>query len=72
MLRTPVSCAAATSFVISSIERLNTPGIDEISRRTLVPGQTKSGNTKFSGASRVSRTSERMASLLRVDEDDES
>ena len=50
------------SCTASSTDRLNTPGIDDTSRRTPSPSQTNSGSMNMSGDSRVSRTSARIAS----------
>ena len=52
------------SRAISSTERLCTPGIEAISRRTPFPAQAKSGRIKSSGARRASRTSARRFSVL--------
>ena len=58
----PSPFAAATSLTASSTDRLKTPGIDAISRRTASPSHTNSGSTNISGESRVSRTSARIGS----------
>ena len=58
----PSPAAARTSLTASSTDRLKTPGIDDTSRRTPSPSQMNSGSMNMSGASRVSRTSARMAS----------
>jgi len=47
---------AAASFTASSIERLNTPGIEPISLRTPSPGQRNSGYTALRECKCVSRT----------------
>ena len=46
----PSAFTSAHSFTASSMERLNTPGMERTSLRTPSPGQTNSGYTKPSGA----------------------
>jgi hypothetical protein len=47
------------------MERLKTPGIELISFRTPSPGQMNKGKINAPGSRWVSRTSERIGSLLR-------
>ena len=61
----PSDRSSAASPASWSSDRWNCPGIDEISSRTPSPCFTKSGYTKSRGSSRVSRTSERRASVRR-------
>ena len=61
----PRDFTSAHSFTASSMERLNTPGMEPMGLRIPSPGHTNSGYTNPSGLRRVSRTNERMASLRR-------
>src|SRR5450432_1204790 len=61
----PSFAISSASRASASTEKWNWPGSDEISRRTPVPGQTKSGKMKLSGESVVSRTRRRSAGVRR-------
>ena len=63
--RTPLSQPASASATSSSTESWNTPGMLVTGRRTRSPGTAKSGHTRSSGASAVSRTSARSDSVRR-------
>src|SRR5437588_11794680 len=43
---TPRECASRASFIASSIEKLNTPGMERTSFRTPSPGQTNRGRSE--------------------------
>ena len=63
---TPSAALRSASRSASSSDRLNTPGIDPIGRRTPSPGTRNSGEISCPGSSRVSRTRLRIASVRRI------
>src|SRR6266568_8982612 len=65
-LRTPASKPACASATSSSTESWNTPGMLLTAFLTRCPGTAKSGQTRSEGASSVSRTRLRRASVRRM------
>src|SRR6266568_2795408 len=65
-LRTPDSKPACASATSSSTESWKTPGMLLTALRTRCPGTAKSGHTRSEGASSVSRTRLRRASVRRM------